>query len=367
VKAGFHSPLAPARTGVADYAASLLRGLRKLGDVEVDAAHADIQLYHVGNNQLHLGIYRRAIAEPGVVVLHDAVLQHLFLGSMTEAQYVDEFVYNYGEWKRGRAEQLWRDRAASATDERYFRFPMLKRLVNTSRAVIVHNRGAAEMVREHAPDAEVITIPHLFDGPEAIDPAAGFEFRRERGISLDGCLFGIFGFLRESKRVLAVLEAFAELRAMLPTAAMLVAGEFVSSDLERACAPLLAGPGVYRLPYLSERDFWEAASAIDVCINLRAPSAGETSGIAVRMMGIGKPVLLTEGAETEAFPAGAYLPVPPGIGERSALADYMGILALYRTMRSEMGRAGAEGIRRWHSIATVSSLYWNALCKSAGS
>ena len=67
---------------------------------------------------------------------------------------------------------------------------------------------------------------------------------------------------------------------------------------------MLGAPGVLRLPYLAEREFWLAARAVDACINLRYPAAGESSGIAVRMMGIGKPVLLTEGLESAPFPGG---------------------------------------------------------------
>jgi hypothetical protein len=67
-------------------------------------------------------------------------------------------------------------------------------------------------------------------------------------------------------------------------------------------APLLGAPGVVRLPYLAEREFWLAARAVDACINLRYPAAGESSGIAIRMMGIGKPVLLTDGLESRRFP-----------------------------------------------------------------
>ena len=98
--AGFFSPLPPARTGVADYAAALLTELRRHGRVEVAPAHSDAALYHLGNNGLHAEIYRRAMASPGVVVLHDAVLNHFFLGQLSETGYVDEFVYNYGEWNR---------------------------------------------------------------------------------------------------------------------------------------------------------------------------------------------------------------------------------------------------------------------------
>jgi glycosyltransferase involved in cell wall biosynthesis len=367
VTVGFHSPLPPARTGVADYAAALLRELQKLGDVRVGATQADVHLYHIGNNQLHRAIYQQAIELPGVAVLHDAVLQHLFLGSFTEAAYVDEFVYNYGEWHRDRGHQLWRDRAASATEERYFRYPMLKRVADRSRAVIVHNAGAADLVRRHTRQANIAIVPHLFDPPPGIDAAAAHEFRRSHGIPLDAYLFGVFGFLRESKRLLQALEVFARLRTADPRVAMLAAGEFVSSDLQRACQPLLSGPGVYRVPYLSERDFWSAASAVDACINLRVPAAGETSGIAIRMMGIGKPVLLTESPENAGFPPGTFFPVPQGVAELSALFDYMGILSLDRLMSREVGRMASEYIGREHSIVRVGEMYWNLLCKNAAS
>src|SRR4029077_3927388 len=92
LKVGFFSPLPPARTGVADYSAALLRALQPLGQVAVNEGDADIALYHVGNNQLHREIYQCALDAPGVVVLHDAVLQHFFLGSLSEPDYVAEFV-----------------------------------------------------------------------------------------------------------------------------------------------------------------------------------------------------------------------------------------------------------------------------------
>jgi hypothetical protein len=241
----------------------------------------------------------------------------------------------------------------------------LKRIATLSRAVIVHNPGAAGLVRQHAPEAEVVVVPHFFDPPPAIDPVCAIEFRRALGIPIDAYLFGSFGFQRESKRLVTVLEAFSRLRQGFPEGgiAMLVAGEFVSSDLERACRPLLATPGVFRVPYLSERDFWIAASAVDACINLRVPAAGETSGIAIRMMGIGKPVLLSETRENGDFPPGSFFPVSQGVAESSALFDYMGILALDRALSREMGRIASEHIGREHALTGIARVYWDALCK----
>ncbi|MCS7316202.1 MAG: hypothetical protein NZ554_12070, partial [Bryobacteraceae bacterium] len=159
MKIGFFAPMPPAPTGVAHYGERLLGELRRFAEVELNARRADVFLYHLGNNQLHREIYRRALECPGVVVLHDAVLHHFFLGASERADYIEEFVYNYGEWSRGLAESFWAGRSRSAADPRYFRFPMLRRIAEVSRAVVVHNPAAARMVREHAPQARVVEIP----------------------------------------------------------------------------------------------------------------------------------------------------------------------------------------------------------------
>ncbi len=212
----FYAPLPPARTGVADYAAGLLSALRRHGNVEPAMRRPDIALYHLGNNQLHREIYERALAEPGVVVLHDAVLHHFLLGALDRTAYVEEFVYNYGEWNRLLAEELWRGRASSGFDRRYFDYPMLQRIAERARAIVVHNPAAARMVREHLATCAVVEIPHLFAPPELPAPWETARLRHSLKVPESGFLFGIFGYLRESKRVRSILRAFAKLRRERP-------------------------------------------------------------------------------------------------------------------------------------------------------
>src|SRR5688572_4488253 len=250
---GFYSPLPPARTGVADYSAALLTALQRHGNVEIAPQKSDVPLYHIGNNHLHAAIYHRALEDPGVVVLHDAVLHHFLLGQLDERAYIEEFVYNYGEWNRGLAADLWKSRGSSAADSRYFEYPLLRRLAERARAIVVHNPAAAAIVRQHAPAARIEEIPHLFSPPALPSPADALRYRPQLGVDPGTFLFGVFGYLRESKRLTNVLEAFQSARG-----ALLVAGQFVSTDLERAVEPLLRLPGVIRLPYLSEREFWLA-------------------------------------------------------------------------------------------------------------
>jgi glycosyltransferase involved in cell wall biosynthesis len=364
---GFFSPLPPARSGVADHSAELLRALAHHpevppGAVKVSAHEADVTLYHLGNNPLHREIYRRALQRPGVAVLHDAVLHHFFLGNENEQEYVAEFVYNYGHWSKDLAQELWRRRARSAADPEYFRYPMIKRVVERSQAVIVHNPRAAALVQEHVRGATVHEIPLLFTPPADPPPAAEvIRWRARLGIPAHVFLVGVFGHLRESKRLLALLRAFRRARKSAEMV-LLVAGDFVSSDLARTAEPMLAeDSGFVRLGYLEDREFWLCAAAVDACINLRYPMAGETSAIAIQLMGLGKTVLLSSGEETSRFPDAACIRIDPGQAEEDMLTEYLVWLARSPGDNRAIGLRAEEYIRGHHSPARVAQLYWQAL------
>lgn len=301
-------------------------------------------------------------------MLHDAVLHHFLLGQMDEAAYIDEFAYNYGEWSRGLARELWRGRAASGADSRYFDYALLKRIAERALAVVVHTPKAARAVGEHAPGARVVEIPHLFQPPAAPPLEADvMRYRQRLGIAPGAIVFGVFGYLRESKRLTNILAAFAEARRDLQDAVLLVAGAFASSDLERAVQPMFGVPGIIRLPYLDDRDFWLAASAVDACINLRYPAAGEASGIAIRLMGIGKPVMLSEGAEAAPFPEGACVRVATGVGERESLRAHLILLTSFPEVARAIGGRGAGHIKAHHRVEQIGKQYWDLLCEFCAS
>jgi len=359
---GFFSPLPPARSGVADYSAALLGALSPLGPVEVNSRHADVPLYHLGNNGLHREIYNRALSEPGVAVLHDAVLHHFFLGAENEREYIAEFIYNYGHWSEDLARELWRRRSRSAADPEYFRYPMIKRICERSRAVIVHNPRAAALVQEHVGQTTVHEIPHLFAMPGDL-PAASevIRWRAALGIAPHVFVAGVFGHLRESKRLLSVLRAFRRARHSAEIV-LLIAGEFVSSDLARAAEPLLRDDrGIVRVGHLDDREFWLCASAVDACINLRYPMAGETSGIAIRLMGLGKTVLVSSGEETSRFPEAGCVRVDPGQAEEEMLLEYLVWLAKHPDDCRAIGQRAAAHIHEHHAPARAAQLYWRAL------
>jgi glycosyltransferase involved in cell wall biosynthesis len=368
VTVGYHAPPPGSHSGVADYAETLRTALQRLGPVESAGAKADIHLYHLGNNRLHEDIYARALAVPGVVVLHDAVLHHFFLGTLSREQYISEWVYNYGEWRRDLGEELWREKARASVDPRYFQYPMLRRIVERSLSVIVHNPGASAIVRAQGA-RHVEIIPHFCEVDERseADAADTARFRQRIGVEQGAGLFGMFGYLREPKRVIPCIRAFQRLHAARPATALLLAGEVVSGDLERLLQSEAQHPAIHRLGHLSERDFRIAGTTVDCCLNLRYPGVGESSGIAIRLMGLAKPVIVTDNAENSDFPLTAVLRVAPGVAEAEELFENMLLVTEFSGIAREIGSAARLHIQQHHSLETVARQYWKVLCAAASS
>jgi glycosyltransferase involved in cell wall biosynthesis len=285
------------------------------------------------------------------------------LGALSHEQYIAEWIYNYGEWQRGLGEELWRDRAKCGTDPRYFEFPLLRRILERSRAVIVHNPGAAAVASQFT--GNVTIIPHFCEIKPVAEACDTARFRERIGVGQGATLFGIFGYLREPKRIVTCIQAFKRLHAERPRTALLIAGECVSSDLARLLKIEANHPAIRRLAHLSARDFPVAMAAVDCGLNLRYPGAGETSGIAIRLMGMGKPVIVTNNAENSGFPHDAVLRVSPGVAESAELFDHICLVTEFPPLAREIGNEARRHIRQHHALESVAGRYWDTLCAAS--
>ena len=123
---------------------------------------------------------------------------------------------------------------------------------------------------------------------------------------------------------------------------LLLAGEMVSSDLRRAAEPYLSLPNVRHIGYMSPETYWTAALAIDACINLRYPAAGETSGVSVGMMGAGTPVIMTDSLENSRYPEDTCIKISAGLKEEAELEAIVRWAADHRSHVRDMGRRAAR-------------------------
>jgi glycosyltransferase involved in cell wall biosynthesis len=318
------TPLPPTRSGVAHYSSLLLPALAERAEVRAfDSLDGfrrqdfDAVIYQLGNNPHHESMFAEAMREPGIVVLHDLVLHHLIV-EMTLARgdvegYVAAMQANHGPagaaWARGRAVGLHYELAN-------FLMPASIDVARRSKAVIVHNTYARDRLQSFGVATPIHVVPHPY-----VRETRTFDrnaLRARLGIARDTRVIGVFGFLTSAKRAEVVLESFARARNIEPKLALLIVGEPAPNIDLRA----LQTDGVVMTGYVADDDFPMYYAAADRFVNLRYPSAGETSGTLIRAFDAGKPVAVSDYAQFSELPDGCAFKVPLGEGEVDRVVEF---------------------------------------------
>lgn len=318
------TPLPPTRSGVAHYSSLLLPALSARAEVRAfdsldgyRRADYDAVFYQLGNNPHHEMMYAEAMREPGVAVLHDLVLHHLVV-EMTLARgdvdgYVAAMEANHGPagaaWARGRAVGLH-------TELANFLMPASIEVARRSKAVIVHNVYARERLQSFGVETPIHVVPHPYV-PEtrSFDRAA---LRARHGFTPASRVIGFFGFLTSAKRAEVVLEAFRIARESEPNLALLIVGE----PAPNIDVTALQRDGIVTAGYVADDDFPAYYAVADRFVNLRYPSAGETSGTLIRAFDAGKPVAVSNYAQFAELPDDCVFKVPLGDGEVDRLVEF---------------------------------------------
>ena len=358
---GFVSPFPPVRSGIADFSAELLEALHPLVDAvpyapeeagRASAAGHGVLLVHIGNDPVHRGSYEMLTDDrrvtPAVVTLHDYSLHHLFaaayLDTGREETYGRELVRNHGE--RGR--RLWERMRGGARipvwDLEPWGYPMSTEVIRRAEIVVVHSRLVAGSALRACPETDVVELPlHVVPAPRT--PRE--EACRALALPLDRPIAVTLGLLTPAKRVGKILEALGSLPP--ERRPFLFVGGTVRADdpLRAAVRELGLERDVAFGGYLSEEDFWRAASAADLAVNLRHPTVGETSGAVCRLAGFGLPLIVSDAGWFRELPDAFATKVPVGPGEVEALAAELSSLAFDTSLARRRGEAGAEwGARR---------------------
>ncbi|HSS79008.1 MAG TPA: glycosyltransferase family 4 protein [Thermoanaerobaculia bacterium] len=383
MRVAFFSPLPPMKSGIADYSAELLPNLAEECEVELivdegfrpDPALAarfpvhghralprlmeqgrfDVVLYQLGNNaDYHAGIYRTLLQYPGVVVLHEFVLHHLVRELTLEASrpdlYVDELRYAYGRTGEAAARRC----LATGVSLDLWSYPLFERVVDASLGIIVHNRFTRDRVLASRPLARIATVPHhlslkfpgggeLAGGPEAA--------RAALGIDAGDFVVATYGFMTPAKRPAVLLRAFARLRQQIPRARLLIVGEVSRHfDFERIFTAELR-QGVTITGRLDLDRFLLYMQACDVAVNLRHPTGGETSGTVIRLLGMGKPLIVNNSGAFAEYPDDCCAKVDLDDTEEELLLKYLLTLATDESLRRRMGENARRHMAMHHTLA----------------
>ena len=383
MRVAYCSPLPPERSGIADYSGELLPHLARhveielfvettrevAAAIEIDlpvhpassfsrrAASFDLALYQLGNHAGYHGwIHRLLTRHPGVVVMHEYVLHHLIEGLTLArgraAPFIEEMRYAYGSL----GERLARRQVETGLPLDAWRYPLFERVVDCSLGVLAHNETTRRRVLASRPDTLIDVVPHHL-AIESLPTGDGGEIRRRFEIPERAFLVASFGFITAQKRLDVSLRAFAEFRRRHPDSRYLLAGETSPYyDLDSLLAGDL-GQGVTLTGRLGLAELLAAMNACDVAVNLRHPTGGETSGTLIRLLGIGKPVIVTDHGSFAEIPDGCCAKVPLDESEAALLAEYLSAFASNRDLGRRLGENARRHMLAHHGLETSAAAY----------
>ncbi|MGQ0839913.1 glycosyltransferase [Actinokineospora sp.] len=270
----------------------------------VEAGSRTTHVYQMGNHaESHLWIYRQALATPGIVVLHDTSLlgfHHGYLGGPDNPEFRREVDYAHGPiWGNADDPALLNGWPATEVDGVQVldsrTLSMERRIVSSSRGVIVHDPYSASWLQARYPKVPVHMIPH---GVTIREDTGRDETRARFGWQDDHVVFGLFGGFNRTKRMLVAVLAFAHLRRRWPNARLLIAGHPDYPDIVAEIRATVAQQGLTDSVHLelspTKDDFERLITATDAVINLRWPTEGETSGVMARAFGAGRLVITSD-------------------------------------------------------------------------
>jgi glycosyltransferase involved in cell wall biosynthesis len=367
LKVAYFSPLPPERSGIADYSALLLPALKRRMDVVVvprgqtkRPRGTDVALYHVGNNtEAHGWIVDALRRRSGIVVLHEFVLHHLVagltLGRHDANAYLDAMQRDAGVVGRLLAHGVVDYVLPPIWEALPQDFPLAGEVLDRASGVICHSRYVEQRAREYGYDGPISVVPH----PAWPSVELGGRIAPEGRFPVIACI----GYLNAAKRVPQLLEAFGRVRRRFPDALLVLAGS-AAPDVQ--LEPERLGDGVLRLDHVEERALWQLLADCDVCVSLRWPTMGETSGMAVRALSLGTPLVASDVGWFSELPDSVAAKVPVDDLEVETLAAVLELLAEDDALRRKMSAAAVEYIRREHDVGRVVDLYVAALEEMAG-
>ena len=390
----FISPFPPDQTGIAGYSAELVPALAEYYDIEVITAHGassitgggahgitvrtpqwfernadryDRVLYQMGNSPFH--VYQLDLLErhPGVVVLHDFVLEGLYRGL--------EGTGSHPHVRQWAAYHAHRYEAIGGVGNHVGSTPagllMNRYVCERAIGMIVHSRYARDLASQYygnGAETDFVVVPQLRGvqtSPKLRSPD-GTALRRRLGIGEDDllvCSFGIVGPIKLSHQL---LEAFTSLDVALQDKLHLVfvGGRYddpytiaLDEEIEKASS---AGWDVRCTDWVGVEEYDEYLRSADVAVQLRTDSRGETSRALLDCLAHGIPTIISDHGPASELPGNVVVKLPDD-SSSSEISRALSALLASSERRSAIGRDAAAYVSMVHAPALAAALYREAI------
>lgn len=362
MRIAFFTPLNPVRSGISDYSEELLPFLGKLADVELVAncqpdsdeirnnfrvlspeqflkarSTYDSVIYQIGNNYPSHSYMLPCMAEvPGIVVLHDYSLTYLMLPATVANGDFQSLVEILHPSQGDRTARVSRDLLLGVADP--YQVSLARPVLDMSEAVIVHNRYSYNRLLADFPDLRVKLIPHATPMRELpSDPTA---LRARYGFRPEHLILASLSTIAHNKRLDLTLAAIRRTRAKYPTLKFVIVGAGELGSRATLIQQYGLADCVVQTGWVTPQQYLDYIDLADVAIDLRYPTAGETSGSALRAMQAGKPLVVSEQGSFLELPDECCIRLPVGGADAGAVYEALDSLLSNPERRLRMGAGG---------------------------
>jgi len=395
----FFTPLNPTNSGISDYSEEILVHLREALDIDVfiDSGYDptseairgqfgiynhhkfkemeerkgyDLCLYQVGNSRFHEYMLTYMKSYPGLMVLHDMTLCGIFLpacmkrGVFERDRFLDLVFESHGYSKYLDVKNLLD--GYGHVDPYDLSINFAKKFIDHSILTLVHNQYSLKFLERQAFFTNIWKIdqPGL-EGQKAADGKTSREIKEEMGLK-DEIVIAAFGRIALTKRPEVLLKALARLRANknIRNAHLLLVGE-PDEDTVKTIPALIKEMNLQKAVtvtgYVSNEEFIRYIQAADICVNLRYPTAGETSATLTKALSLGLPVITSNYAQFTEYPDDCCWKVDLGEKEVDLLVEYLFELATNDRARAQMSKNALRYSRENNSMERVVGQYLAAI------
>ncbi len=384
------SPLPPVRSGISDYSAELLRSLYRLYDIEVVVDQHTVSdewvldqcpirdvdyfqkhftryarvLYHLGNSPYHAQMLSLLERYPGVVTLHDFYLS----GAL-------EYLESHGLMPFGWTKALYETHGYHAIREKFFadnllevirKYPSNLPWLQYALGVIVHSNFSRKMAQEWfgIDPSDWVHISHLRNPQPTMTREKAREILR---IDPEDFVVASFGLLDPLKLNHTLLEAWLmSPLAHDPRCRLVFVGENHGGEYGKQLLKTIhKSPAKDRIQitgWVEASTFHAYLAAVDVAVQLRTCSRGETSGTILDCMKNALPVIANAHGSTAELPEECLWMLPDTF-ETRALTDALITLHDNPSLRTTLGQRGRQHILKHHDPDACAKAYYQAIEK----
>ena len=361
MKVAYFTPLNPLKSGISDFAEEMLPFLAERMELTlftegkpsnpkikerfpcfgtafypVKQLEDDYQfaIYQVGNqHKFHKPLVDCFMKNGGILELHDISLHRYMAQETLDAGKPEDYIALMKYCHGSQGEQAARDYCQGLTpplwEDSALEYTLNKKLIDRADGVIVHSDFAKQMVKGVRAGVPVAVIPLPAD--ELVEKPAAYQSRCRKALGIDEnmLVLGSFGYINRYKRIPQVLRALARFKK--ETGASFhyyLVGENEGQKLEGLIQELGLANEVTIVGYAASKEqFCRYIGACDICLNLRYPTQGESSGGVHRMLGMGKAVIVSNTGSFAGYPNDAVVKIPTGETEEDALCQALERLA----------------------------------------